>query len=274
MVSSDIAASKPATRGGLWRKLTLLVLVAMVAGVAYVQFGDVLTLANLAQQESQLRAFQQQHPVLVYGMAFLIYVVVTGLSLPGAAVLTLAYGWYFGILRGVIVVSFASTSGATLAFLLSRYLFRDAIVRRFGDRLDKFNQSLEREGPFFLFMLRLIPAVPFFVINAVMGLTPIRTRTFWWVSQLGMLAGTSVYVYAGSSVPGLQSLTDKGINAVFSPSQLTQIVIAFVLLGVFPLAVRWLMKLLSPGSGTAATTSTAQPIGTGANTHQVEEVST
>ncbi len=253
MASSDIATPKPATKGGLWKKLALLLLVAVVVGVAYVQFGDVLTLANMAQQESQLRAFQQQHPVLVYGMAFFVYVVVTGLSLPGAAVLTLAYGWYFGILRGVIVVSFASTSGATLAFLLSRFLFRDAIVRRFGDRLDKFNQALEREGPFFLFTLRLIPAVPFFVINAVMGLTPIRTRTFWWVSQLGMLAGTSVYVYAGSSVPDLQSLADNGISAVFSPSQLTQIVIAFVLLGIFPLAVRWLVKLLSSGKSTEAT---------------------
>ncbi len=276
MASSGIATPKTATNGGPWKKLALLLLVAVVVGVAYGQFGDVLTLANLAQQESQLRAFQLQHPVLVYGMAFLIYVVVTGLSLPGAAVLTLAYGWYFGILRGVIVVSFASTSGATLAFLLSRFLFRDAIVRRFGDRLDKFNQALEREGPFFLFTLRLIPAVPFFVINAVMGLTPIRTRTFWWVSQLGMLAGTTVYVYAGSSVPGLQSLADNGINAVFSPRQLTQIVIAFVLLGIFPLAVRWLVKLFSPGRSTEAAKPTGRQAGTGANTHQVEveEVST
>ncbi len=274
MASNDIAAPKPATNGGLWKKLALLLLVAVVVGVAYVQFGDVLTLANLAQQESQLRDFQHQHPVLVYGMAFLIYVVVTGLSLPGAAVLTLAYGWYFGIVRGVIVVSFASTSGATLAFLLSRFLFRDAIVRRFGDRLDKFNQALEREGPFFLFTLRLIPAVPFFVINAVMGLTPIRTRTFWWVSQLGMLAGTSVYVYAGSSVPGLQSLADNGINAVFSPSQFTQIVIAFVLLGTFPLAVRWLVKLFSPGKTTEITKPPARQAGVGVNAHMTDKVRT
>lgn len=214
--------------------------------MAYMQFGDAFTLTNLARQESQLRSFQQQHPLLVYGIAFLVYVAVTGLSLPGATVLTLVYGWYFGVLRGVLLVSFASTTGATLAFLLSRFLFRDAITRRFGDRLDKFNQALEREGPFFLFTLRLIPAVPFFVINAVMGLTPIRTRTFWWVSQLGMLPGTSVYVYAGSSVPDLQRLADQGLSAVFSPSRLTQIVIAFAVLGIFPLAVRWLGKLLSP----------------------------
>lgn len=135
--------------------------------------------------------------------------------------------------------------GATLAFLLSRFLFRDFIQDRFGDRLENFNQSLEREGPFFLFTLRLVPAVPFFVINAVMGLTPIKTTTFWWVSQLGMLAGTVVFVYAGSSVPSLQTLAEERINAVFTPRQFTQILLAFVLLGTFPLAVRWGMKLFS-----------------------------
>ena len=242
MATHDIAIPKGVTRGGLGKKLALLVLIAGIV-MAYVQFGNGLTLTNLARQESHLRAFQLQHPVLVYGAAFLVYAVVTGLSLPGATALTLAYGWYFGIFRGVLVVSFASTSGATLAFLLSRFLFRDAIARRFGDRLDKVNRALEREGPFYLFTLRLIPVVPFFVINAVMGLTPIRTRTFWWVSQLGMLAGTSVYVYAGSSVPGLWSLADEGMNAVFSPNQLTQLMTAFVLLGIFPVAVRGLMKL-------------------------------
>ncbi len=234
--------------GGSWKRLALLLLVAGIAVVAYTRFSDILALEHLARQEVQLRAFQQQHPVLFYGAAFLLYVIVTGLSLPGATVMTLAYGWYFGILRGVIVVSFASTAGATLAFLMSRFLFRDAIQRRFGDRLARFNQALECEGPFYLFTLRLIPAVPFFVINVVMGLTPIRTRTFWWVSQLGMLAGTAVYVYAGSSVPSLQTLAGDGIAAVFSPGQLAQIVTAFALLGLFPLAVRWVVKLASPGT--------------------------
>ena len=230
-------------KGGMWKKLIILLVVGAVIAIAYTQFGDALSLDSLAKQESQLRSFQEQHPVLVYGLAFLIYVVVTGLSLPGAAVLTLVYGWYFGLVPGIIVVSFASTMGATMAFLLSRFLFRDAIQSRFGERLDKFNESLEKEGPFFLFTLRLIPAVPFFVINAVMGLTPIKTLTFWWVSQLGMLAGTAVYVYAGSRVPSLQKLADEGVKAVFTPSQLTQIFIAFVLLGLFPLIARWGIKL-------------------------------
>jgi len=233
-------------KGFPWTKLLLLVVVAGLAIVGYTQFGDSLSLDALAKQESQLRDFQQQHPVLVYAIAFAIYVAVTGLSLPGAAVLTLLYGWYFKFGRGLILVSFASTTGATLAFLLSRFLFRDFMLNRFGDRLNSFNESLEREGPFFLFTLRLVPAVPFFVINAVMGLTPIKTRTFWWISQLGMLAGTVVFVYAGSSVPSLQRLADEGVNAVFTPRQFTQIIAAFVLLGIFPLAVRWGMKLMFP----------------------------
>ena len=242
MSGKNVKPKSATSRGRLWKKLAVVGVVVAAIIIGYTQFGESLTLESLAKQENRLHEFQQDHPVLVYGVAFLIYVVVTGLSLPGAAVLTLVFGWYFKLVQGVILVSFASTSGATLAFLLSRFLFRDSIQNRFGEKLTGFNQALEREGPFFLFTLRLIPAVPFFVINAVMGLTPIRTRTFWWVSQLGMLAGTAVYIYAGSSVPGLQALTDKGINAVFTARQLTEIVIAFVLLGIFPLIVRFIMK--------------------------------
>ena len=236
------ASPKPAASSGLITRIGVFVAIVLVAAVVYFLFGDALTLERLAEQESQLVSFQQEYPVLVYGIAFVVYVAITALSLPGAAVLTLLYGWYFGLARGVILVSFASTTGATLAFLLSRYLFRDAIQSRFGERLAAFNESLEREGPFFLFTLRLIPAVPFFVINAVMGLTPIRTFTFWWVSQLGMLAGTVVYVYVGASVPSLQTLANEGVQAVFTSSQITQIVLAFTLLGIFPIATRWITK--------------------------------
>lgn len=231
--------------GGILVKLAVAGAVLAIIAIAYTQFGDALSLQSLAQQESQLRAFQTESPWMVYGAAFLIYVLVAGLSLPGAAVLTLVYGWYFGLRDGMFLVSFASTTGATVAFLLSRFLFRDSIQNKFGERLTSFNESLEKEGPFYLFTLRLIPAVPFFVINAVMGLTPIKTRTFWWVSQLGMLAGTFVYVYAGASVPNLQTLADKGINAVFTPQQMTQIIGAFVLLGIFPLIVRFAMKFFA-----------------------------
>jgi len=189
-------------------KFLLIAVVAAAAGGLYIQLGDRLSLDYLATQETTLRQFHQDSPALVYGAAFLIYVVVTGLSLPGAAAMTLIMGWYFGFVRALILVSFASTLGATLAFLLSRFVLRDTIQAKFGDRLESFNAALDREGAFYLFTLRLIPAVPFFVINVVMGLTRVKTWTFWWVSQIGMLAGTMVFVYAGSTIPSLAQLAD------------------------------------------------------------------
>lgn len=236
------------------KKLLVLGAVAVLIIVAFVFFGNDLKLENLAKREAQLQQLQDDHPLLVYGAAFAIYVAVTGLSLPGAAGMTLVYGWYFGFLRGLVLVSFASTMGATVAFLLSRYLFRDSIQQRFGERLKAFNEALDREGAFYLFTLRLIPAVPFFVINVVMGLTSLPTRTFWWVSQVGMLAGTAVYVYAGSQVPNLQTLADEGARAVFSGSQLIQITIALALLGVFPIAVKKIMQRVRPRKELAAPT--------------------
>ena len=221
-------------------KIIVFLLVAAAAIVGYWKFGDTLTLQNLADQETALREAKVNTPLLVFGIGFVIYVLVTGLSLPGAAVLTIASGWFFGFWQGTLLVSFASTSGATLAFLFSRYLFRDAIQRRFGDRLEKFNKALEKEGPFYLFTLRLIPAVPFFVLNLVMGLTPIRTWTYWWVSQVGMLAGTMVYVYAGASVPSLAELAERGMGSILSP----QLIIAFVILGLFPITVKKIMAAI------------------------------
>ncbi|MGI9457078.1 MAG: TVP38/TMEM64 family protein, partial [Aeoliella sp.] len=192
------------------------------------------------------RDFKSGHPVLVYGIAFAIYVAITGLSLPGAAGLTILIGWLFDWWQAVVLVSFASTTGATLAFLLSRYLFRDSIQKKFGDRLTKFNEALGREGAFYLFTLRLVPLVPFFVINVVMGLTPVKAQTFWWVSQLGMLPGTLLYTYVGNAVPDLQTLADQGAGAVFSGTQLLQFGIAFGLLGVFPLIAKWAVAKLKP----------------------------
>ncbi len=232
------------------KKIAVVVVLGILIAIMYWQFRDSISLANLANQETRLREYQLHHPVLVVGIAFLIYVGVTGLSLPGAVPLSLLYGWYFGWGPALLLVSFASTMGATVAFLLSRYLFRKAIEHRFGTRLASFNQALEREGPFFLFTLRLIPAVPFFAINAVMGLTPIRTRTFWWVSQLGMLPGTAVYIYAGSNAPNLSVLAEQGVNAIFTPQQMLQILLAFALLGAFPFGARWIVKKFSKSRGT------------------------
>ncbi len=237
------------TSSSTWgRKALVFAVFVLAIGTACYMSWDQLTLDALATQELTLRELSGEYPLVAIGVAFTIYASITGLSLPGAAVLTLAYGWFFGIFHGVLLVSIASTTGAMLAFLLSRYLFRDTIQKKFGSRLSKFNEQLDVNGPFYLFALRLIPAVPFFVINAVMGLTPIKTRTFWWVSQLGMLPGTAVYVYAGSSVPSLKVLADEGIAAVFSREQMIRIVVAFTLLGLFPLVVRRLLRRFRPAS--------------------------
>lgn len=238
--SNDAHAETGSTKSGLRSKLIVVGVVGLLMALAYANH-DQLTLQALAQRENQLKEIQQAQPLLVFGGAFVVYVLVTGLSLPGAAVMTLVMGWYFGFTASLVLVSFASTTGATFAFTLSRYLFRDAVEARFGKRLVAFNAALEREGAFYLLTLRLIPAVPFFVINIVMGLTKIRVWTYWWVSQLGMLAGTAVFCYAGSRVPNLTELSEKGAGAVFSKEQLFQITVAFVLLGTFPLIIKKLL---------------------------------
>jgi len=238
------SAGRPAWVG----RLVVLGLVVGAVVLVLTQFRDAISLDALAAREADLRAFGRDHPVLVYGVAFLAYVVVTGLSLPGAAGMTLIIGWFFGFGPGLILVSFASTTGATLAFLLSRYLLRDAVQRRFGDRLRGFNEAWAREGAFYLFTLRLIPVVPFFVINLVMGLVPIRVVTFWWVSQVGMLAGTMVFVYAGSSVPDLQTLADRGVSSILS----VKLLVAFALLGSFPIVTKKILaRIRRPDSADA-----------------------
>lgn len=230
--------------GAIVKKLGLLAVILMAGIVGYLQLGDTLTLEHLAAREAELQSFQEARPLLILGLAFLIYVAVTGLSLPGAAVLTLVCGWFFGFGLGMVLVSFASTLGATIAFLVSRFLLRDFVQSRFGDRLETFNRSLEREGAFYLFMLRLIPAVPFFVINVVMGLTPIKTRTYWLVSQAGMLPGTAVYVYAGASVPSLSKLAERGMQGILS----VQLLVAFALLGLLPFVLRKIVTWLNRGT--------------------------
>ena len=218
-----------------------IVLILAVIGVAvfgYAWYGSALSLESLATKESTpARRAQTNNPKIVIAAAFFIYVAITGLSLPGAAILTLVIGWFFGFWQALLMVSFASTAGATLAFLISRFGLRDTIQSKFGDRLASFNEALEREGAFYLFTLRLIPAVPFFVINLVMGLTPINARTFWWVSQIGMLPGTAIYVYAGSQFPSLETLAASKGKGILTP----ELILAFVLLGLFPIAIKKIM---------------------------------
>ncbi|QEG24542.1 TVP38/TMEM64 family protein [Mariniblastus fucicola] len=243
MNSSPTIKNDLNANSGSSRKLILLGVVAFATLVAFWFSRQYLSIEFLAEKESALKSFYQSSPALVIAIAFLIYVVVTGLSIPGAVVLSLVYAWFFGFPISLVLISFASTTGATMAFLISRYLFRDWIESKFGEKLADFSEALDEEGAFYLFTLRLVPAVPFFVINAVMGLTRLKTFTFWWVSQLGMLAGTAMYCYAGSRIPSLKTISEDGLGAVFTSSQIIQLTIAFALLGVFPLAVKKLTQI-------------------------------
>jgi pyruvate/2-oxoglutarate dehydrogenase complex dihydrolipoamide dehydrogenase (E3) component/uncharacterized membrane protein YdjX (TVP38/TMEM64 family) len=211
----------------------LLVLAAIVAlAAAFFAFGghDLLRPDNLQALLARVQGHYQAQP-LQTGLAFFAaYVAVTGLSLPGAAVMTLLAGAIFGLLWGTVIVSFASTIGATVAFLASRFVLRDWVQARFGDKLKPINDGVAKEGAFYLFALRLVPAFPFVAINLLMGLTPIRTWTYFWVSQVGMLAGTLVYVYAGTKLGEFR--VSLGLLA------------AFVLLGLFPLVAKRVMDAL------------------------------
>ena len=197
-----------------------------------------LGLDDLAQRETAIHAWVDDHRWQSYLIALGLYVLLAGLSVPIGGPLSLVYGWLLGLLPALVIVSFASTAGATIAFLVSRYLFRDLVERILGDRLATIQERLDREGPFALFTLRMIPAVPFWVINLVMGLTRMRVWTFWWVSQLGMLPGTAVYVWAGSQVPTLREIAD-GKKAILS----WPLIAALIALAVFPWIVRGLFAL-------------------------------
>ncbi|OGU23727.1 MAG: pyridine nucleotide-disulfide oxidoreductase [Hydrogenophilales bacterium RIFOXYD1_FULL_62_11] len=211
------------------RALLFGLIVVAVAAFFALDLDRYFTLDALKAGQAEFAAAYAARPLTVIGIFFLVYVAVTALSLPGAAVLTIASGALFGLATGTVVASFASSIGATLAFLVSRFLLHDWVQRRFGERLAAVNQGMARDGAFYLFALRLVPLFPFFVINLLMGLTPIRTRTFYWVSQLGMLAGTVVYVNAGTRLADVDSLA-----GLFSPALLA----SFALLGVFPLIAK------------------------------------
>jgi len=211
-------------------KILLLAAVALVVALFFIfDLQRFLTLEALKAQQHDFEVFYQNHTAATIAAYMTIYILVTAMSLPGAAVMTLAGGALFGLLVGTIMVSFASTIGATLAFLLSRFLFRDAIQQKFGDKLTAINRGIEKDGNFYLFTLRLVPAFPFFMINVVMGLTPIKTWSFFLVSQIGMLPGTIVYLNAGTQLGKLESAA-----GILSPA----IIFSFVLLGIFPLVAR------------------------------------
>ena len=219
------------------RGLLILLIFGLIVGFFVLDLGHYLTLESLKHWQQDFITLKAQSPWLVTGGFFIAYVVSTALSLPGAVILTLAAGALFGLGVGVLLASFASSFGATLAFLASRFVLRDAVQQRFGDKLKAINEGFARDGALYLFTLRLVPVFPFFLINLLLGLTPMKTRTFYWVSQVGMLAGTLVFVNAGTQLAALQSL-----SGILSPPLL----LSFVLLGVFPMIAKkftaWLQR--------------------------------
>ena len=216
----------------MFKKIALLgVIVAAIFSFFYFDLNSYLTLQGMKDSLDTFQSQIAQNPVLSMGVFFAIYVAVTALSLPGAAILTLAAGALFGLVQGLVIVSFASSVGATLAFLVSRFILRDTVRNKFKEKLKKIDEGVEKQGAFYLFTLRLVPVFPFFLINLLMGLTSLKTWTFYWVSQVGMLAGTAVYVNAGTQLAQIDSL-----SGIVSPG----LIFSFVLLGIFP----WIAKAI------------------------------
>jgi uncharacterized membrane protein YdjX (TVP38/TMEM64 family) len=223
-------------------KKAILVLVLLGAIAAYFVFdlGQILSLENFKASQADIVAAKDANPALYIAGFFILYVAVTGLSIPGAAIMTLVAGALFGLVIGTIIVSFASTIGATLAFLSARFVLRDWVQGKFGERLRAINDGLEKDGAFYLFTLRLIPVFPFFVINLLMGLTRIKTGTFFWVSQLGMLPATIVFVNAGTQISRIDSTA-----GLLSPT----LIASFVALALFPWAAKGIVALVRRSRG-------------------------
>jgi uncharacterized membrane protein YdjX (TVP38/TMEM64 family) len=213
----------------LQRLLILLAIITLVVLFKVLGLGQYLTLDYLKASQGKFAQLYATNRLTVIGVYMAVYIIVTALSLPGAAVMTLAGGALFGFWVGFVAVSFASTIGATLACFVARFLLRDWVQNKFGEKLSTINKGIESEGAFYLFSLRLVPIFPFFIINLVMGLTTMRLLTFYWVSQIGMLPGTMVYVNAGKELGQIESLA-----GILSPG----LIISFIILGLFPITVK------------------------------------
>lgn len=224
----------PADRRWFW--IGALCLILLTAGL-WLTARERLNLEWLVARESAVRDFQRARPLEFTAAAFAVYVLYVGLSLPGASVLTPLVGWLFGFWRGVVFASCAATAGATLAMLLSRYVLRDWVQRRLADRLELVNAAIAREGAWYLLTLRLVPAFPFFVVNLLLGLTRMPVRTYWWVSQLGMLPATCVFVFAGTTVPTLAEVAQSPRSIVRWP-----LLAALTAIGLLPLTLRSVVK--------------------------------
>ncbi|MFC1843911.1 TVP38/TMEM64 family protein [Thermodesulfobacteriota bacterium] len=222
------------------RLLIVAAIIIIVILFKVLGLGQYLSLDYLKTSQDEFVQLYASHRFAVIATYMTVYIVVTALSLPGAAVMTLAGGALFGFWIGFVVVSFASTIGATLACFVARFLLRDWVQNKFGEKLAAINRGVEKEGAFYLFSLRLVPIFPFFVINLVMGLTTIKLLTFYWVSQLGMLPGTMVFVNAGKELGKIESL-----SGILSPG----VIISFVILGLFPITVKKLLYFYKKKTG-------------------------
>jgi uncharacterized membrane protein YdjX (TVP38/TMEM64 family) len=215
--------------------LLVIIIIAVIASYIFFDLGRFLTLDFIQSQLSEIQQFRDENFGLTALLYFTAYVAITALSIPGAVIVTLLGGAIFGVLWGTLIVSFASSIGATLAFLVSRLLLRDWVQSKFGHYLGPINRGVEKDGNFYLFSIRMVPLFPFFMVNLLMGLTPISVGSFYIVSQIGMLVGTAVYVNAGSELAQITSL-----SGLVSPS----VILSFVLLGIFPLAAKFIVGLI------------------------------
>jgi len=216
------------------KKLSLIILFVIVIGLFFaLDLGQYLNLAYIKSKQEVINSYYSLNPIRTGLIFFISYILITGVSLPGASIMTLIGGAIFGVSWGTILVSFGSTLGATMAFLVVRYLFHDSIQKRYSKQLEPINKGIEKEGGFYLFTIRLVPAFPFFIINALMALTPIKTIHFALVSQIGMFPATIVYVNAGTQLAKIESLGD-----ILS----TELIISFVLLGIFPLLAKKIIE--------------------------------
>ena len=220
-------------RADFVRVAFLLLIVFLVAIIAYFELYEYISIDYMQKQRETVLSLYQEHPAILWVGLFAFYVILTSLSIPSATVLTLFVGAICGLGWGFLLVALASTIGATIAFSIARYLFRDFIQKRFAKQVDIINRGVEKEGIFYLFALRLAPFIPYFVVNLIAALTPLRLRTYYWVTQLGVLPGVLVSVNAGRELGSINSIAD-----IWSPS----VVLAMVALGVSPILMRASMR--------------------------------
>lgn len=241
--------SRTVVRKNIKKIIIVAAIITFIVAYKAFNLGQYLTLSYIKESQVKFQMLYTETPFIVIAVYMVIYILTTSLSLPGAAILTIAGGGLFGLLVGTVVVSFASTIGATLACFVSRFLLRDWVQKKFSDRIRKVNEGIEKEGAFYLFTLRLIPIFPFWMINIVMGLTKMPLYKFYIVSQLGMLPGTIVYVNAGKELAQIDSL--KGI---LSPG----LIISFALIGIFPITMKKILSLYRKKTGKMKITETAE----------------